>query len=152
MSHDSLSKIHNAHIQVRIAAQRYVKHALIPHHLISSSYSAPKPIEQEEAETVKLPSSLASKIDILSSDPYFSPLIAEDLSELPNTYVIACEYDVLRDDAILYARRLSAAGVEVETRVVMGAWHGIMFQATMGSAKKGIQMTNDMAKFIEENV
>lgn len=147
-----LQNEHQKVTKVRNAANRYVKHALIPHHLVSS-YSAPQGTEEASEETdFKLTPNLAAKIDTLSSDPYFSPLLAEDLSDLPSAYVIACQYDVLRDDAILYGRRLSAAGVAVETRVVMGAWHGNMFRTSMGGTKKGIQMTEDMAKFIKENV
>ncbi|XP_066266861.1 neutral cholesterol ester hydrolase 1-like [Branchiostoma lanceolatum] len=48
-------------------------------------------------------------------DPRFAPLMADDadLKGLPPTYVMTCEYDVLRDDGVMYARRLEKARVEV---------------------------------------
>lgn len=44
-------------------------------------------------------------------NPDFAPLMSSDLSGLPSTLVITCEFDVLRDDGVIYARRLKAAGV-----------------------------------------
>ena len=48
-------------------------------------------------------------------DPFFSPLLAPDdlLAGSPHTYITACQYDVLRDDARWYARRLQHVGVTV---------------------------------------
>ena len=125
-----------------------MKHSLVPQHLIQPSYSAPPSNTQE----VELPANWAAKIDIISSNPYFSPLVADDLTDLPQAYIIACQYDVLRDDAILYGRRLSAAGVETETRVDVGAWHGIMFRISYFNMKKGEAMTAEMCKYIEDTV
>ena len=110
------------------------------------------PADDRDAGVPVLPSSLASKIDVLSGDPYFSPLIGADLTDLPKAYVIACEYDVLRDDAILYSRRLNDAGVEAELRIGEKAWHGIMFRTNMGAMKKGDKMTEEMVAFISDFV
>ena len=88
----------------------------------------------------------------MSGDPYFSPLIGEDLTDLPKAYVIACEYDVLRDDAILYSRRLKDAGVEAELRIGEKAWHGIMYRGNLVAMRKGDKMTADMVAFISDSV
>ena len=139
-------------VQVRNAAKRYVRHALVPHHLIPSSYSAPEYNDEPNSPSIEMPAGLAAKLDILAADPYFSPLVADDLSDLPRAFIIACEYDVLRDDGILYGRRLSAEGIEVETRVEKGAWHGIAFKHELDVMKRGNQISADMLKFIKENV
>ncbi|MFI1912487.1 alpha/beta hydrolase [Nocardia sp. NPDC020380] len=54
---------------------------------------------------------------------YASPARATDLSGLPPAFVLVCDMDPLRDEALDYARRLMDAGVPVTVRNVPGAWH-----------------------------
>ena len=50
--------------------------------------------------------------DILQ--PYFSPLLVQDLSNLPPALIITCEYDPLQDQAQMYAERLQEAKIPVK--------------------------------------
>lgn len=50
------------------------------------------------------------------SDPYAMPLLAEDVSGLPPTFITAAAHDPLRDDATAFEQRLREAGVEVMLR------------------------------------
>jgi len=59
--------------------------------------------------------------------PYAAPARAQDLSGLPPAYVMTCEHDPLRDEAIIYAMRLMAAGVQVELHNYPGTVHGFDF-------------------------
>lgn len=61
-------------------------------------------------------------------EPTFSPLLAENaiIRKLPQTYILTCEYDVLRDDGILYKERLEANGVQVSWYHVRDGFHGIV--------------------------
>ncbi len=59
--------------------------------------------------------------------PYAAPARADDLSGLPPAYVMTCEHDPLRDEAIVYAMRLMAAGVPVELHNYPGTVHAFDF-------------------------
>uniref|UniRef100_A0A3Q3H140 Neutral cholesterol ester hydrolase 1 n=1 Tax=Labrus bergylta TaxID=56723 RepID=A0A3Q3H140_9LABR len=55
-----------------------------------------------------------------------SPLLAgpEVLAKCPRAYVLTCEHDVLRDDGMMYARRLQDAGVTVTNHHYEDGFHG----------------------------
>ena len=55
---------------------------------------------------------------------YAAPARATDVSRLPPTYIVAAEFDPLRDENIAYAVRLLEAGVPVELHVYSGTFHG----------------------------
>lgn len=65
---------------------------------------------------------LRSPID--ATDPYASPLLAEDLSNLPPALIISSEFDPLQMDGSRYANRLADAGVAVTFTLGEGQVHG----------------------------
>ena len=62
------------------------------------------------------------------SDPYASPIRAEDLSGLPDATVIVAECDVLRDEAEDYAAAMQKAGVDTRLTRYEGVLHGFNCQ------------------------
>jgi acetyl esterase len=56
--------------------------------------------------------------------PYAAPSRATDLAGLPPAYVSTMEFDPLRDEGILYALDMLAAGVSVELHSFPGTFHG----------------------------
>ncbi|XP_008121366.2 arylacetamide deacetylase-like 4 [Anolis carolinensis] len=62
-------------------------------------------------------------------NPMFSPLLAEDdiIRQLPETFLITCEYDTVRDDGILYKKRLEDNGVPVTWHHIEDGFHGITY-------------------------
>ncbi|XP_015275448.1 PREDICTED: arylacetamide deacetylase-like 3 [Gekko japonicus] len=60
----------------------------------------------------------------------FCPLLSTDdiIRQLPETFLLTCEYDVLRDDGLLYKKRLEDNGVPVTWHHLKTGFHGIMYQ------------------------
>ena len=59
-------------------------------------------------------------------DPYFAPLMTKDLSGLPKALVYTVAQDILKDESILYAKRLKAAGNDVEHYHNRGGFHALI--------------------------
>jgi acetyl esterase len=55
-----------------------------------------------------------------------SPLLASDLAGLPAATILTADQDALRDDGLLYARRLEQAGVRVRATNYVGMPHGFL--------------------------
>ncbi|XP_064418323.1 neutral cholesterol ester hydrolase 1 [Latimeria chalumnae] len=84
-----------------------------------------------------------------------APLIAEKevLHLLPKTYILTCEHDVLRDDGIMYAKRLEAAGVEVTHDHYEDGFHGCMiFGIWPIYFTVGARTTENYIKWLDQNL
>ncbi|XP_063001235.1 arylacetamide deacetylase-like 4 [Elgaria multicarinata webbii] len=57
-----------------------------------------------------------------------SPLLAEDavLQQQPDTFILTCEFDVLRDDGLLYRKRLEDNGVRVSWCHLKDGFYGVL--------------------------
>jgi len=64
-------------------------------------------------------------------NPLASPTAASDLDGLPASLVIVAEYDVLRDEGIQFARRMSDAGVPTTLEHCDGMLHGFVHFAAL---------------------
>ena len=56
--------------------------------------------------------------------PYAAPARASDLSRLPSAFIDVSSTETFRDEAITYAHKLWAAGVQAELHVWPGGFHG----------------------------
>jgi len=76
--------------------------------------------------------------------------MAEDLTNLPTAYIFTAEYDVLRDDAFLYASRLREYGVKVIHHLAEFGFHGILtFEPGWPEIQK---LVDELAKHVSDNL
>ena len=67
-------------------------------------------------------------------NPYVSPTLAKDFSNLPPAYVITAGYDILRDEGHAYALKLIKAGVPVTIRCYKEFMHGFFTMDAVSDA------------------
>ena len=112
-----------------MAANRHIpadvrKSVISPHvsgDLLSSDFRKPKSEVPEVTEPVN--TTLYEKIAAILVDPLFCPLMADDVSEVAPAFIHAAEFDVLRDDGLLYIAKLFKAGVRVQGYLSEGGYH-----------------------------
>ena len=79
--------------------------------------------------------------------------MADDLTDLPPSYVLTAEFDTLRDEGILYAQRLEEAGGVVVHDYFAKGWHG-MVSGLDGVFSFDItkHAMNNITRFIEKQI
>ena len=82
-------------------------------------------------------------------NPDFAPLMREDLQGLPEAYILKAQFDVLRDECIIYAKRLEEAGVKVTWKHYMNGFHG-MFGPLISPSE--LEASEDFMTFISKNL
>lgn len=84
------------------------------------------------------------------SDPDVSPLLAEDVSGVPPTIVIAAAFDPLRDEAAAYAERLRQARVPVRYHCYPDMLHGFALMTELSAASQAA--TEEIARQIGQTL
>lgn len=67
-----------------------------------------------------------------------APAREQDLAGLPPACITAMEFDPLRDEALIYAQRLLAAGVSAEIHCYPGTFHGSSMVVDAALSKRGV--------------
>lgn len=109
------SSLHHSNITPELRARLDWTVLLSPKH--KKSYK-PLTVEKGSQGAVK---EVPGLLDVRAS-----PLLAgpEVLAKGPRAYVLTCEHDVLRDDGLMYARRLQDAGITVTNDHYEDGFHG----------------------------
>lgn len=83
--------------------------------------------------------------DVLN--PYFSPLLLEDLSGMPETLIVTAEYDPLRDAAETMVSRMQESGVRATGIRVNGTIHGFLaFRHLLPVADSVLKMVSSLIR------
>lgn len=75
-----------------------------------------------------------------------APICNDDLSGMPDTFIITAEYDPLRDEGMAYAEKLRHANVQVTERLYPKMIHG--FVQMGGVIDQGKEALTDIAAYI----
>ena len=140
--------------------QAMMKNQHMPHgsmhlfKLVNWSTFLPEEYKKNHVYTEPIIGKLNPSYSILL-DSRLSPLAANEsqLRNLPLTYILTCEHDILRDDGLMYVSRLQNVGVKVSHDHMEDGIHGgLSFMAAPFYLKLGIRIKDKYINWLEENL
>nr|XP_054770902.1 neutral cholesterol ester hydrolase 1-like [Lytechinus pictus] len=123
--------------------QRNINHSLVPKELFPDFYKPPPNNTGSDA--------LWEKLKDVYMDPRHDPLMRDDLRGMPDSFIATCGFDCIRDDGIMYAKRLEQAGNHVEWVNYNGCFHGVLWQGWI-NFKNGRKMLEDGLAYAKEHL
>lgn len=98
------------------------------------------------AEQIRWFHDMYHKEDTDVLNPYFSPLLHNDHTGLPEAIIVTGEYDPLRDQGEAYVSKLRGSGVQVTGILASGMIHGFAsFLNVVPAAKNMVSMVGSLA-------
>ena len=88
------------------------------------------------------------------TDPRFCPMLVPNVTGVANAYVIAAQYDVLRDEAVMYAHRLLESKVKVKLKHYPNAFHGFFMFSGGGwlTFRDSVEAMDDLVQFLNLHI
>ena len=116
----------NAHISSNALEQfgDMISHTFLPKALVADDY---KPHRSKVSEAI-----VSKELEECVTNPYNFPLMHDDLADLAPAFILTEEFDVLRDDGLIYAKRLGRFDVNVTLINDRKGFHA-MFSLMSGS-------------------
>ncbi|XP_077192408.1 arylacetamide deacetylase-like 4 [Paroedura picta] len=117
----------NAHVPefMKMKYKKWLSADCIPEEFKIRGYKPPSPVpfSKELYEQVRL-----------SDETMLSPILDEDaiVQQLPQTYLLTCEYDLIRDDGLLYKKRLEDNKVPLTWNHLKDGFHGVIMFVDTG--------------------
>uniref|UniRef100_A0A0K0ECS5 Abhydrolase_3 domain-containing protein n=1 Tax=Strongyloides stercoralis TaxID=6248 RepID=A0A0K0ECS5_STRER len=116
--------------------------SLLPEEILNSKYYKPKTYPPPDAK-------FAETFSKAAFNPEFAPLFSSDEETIGmcDAMVVTCQYDVLRDEGILYAKKLKRLGVNTEWKNYNKAYHGIF---TIKGCELQEEIFNDVVNYVRK--
>ncbi|XP_054980215.1 arylacetamide deacetylase-like 2 [Sorex araneus] len=121
--------------------------------LVNWSTLLPENYKKNHLYTEPVLSSNSSYPQLLNSS--LSPLLASDsqLQNVPLTYVLTCEHDILRDDGLIYITRLRNLGLKVSHDHIEDGVHGALsFTRFPFYLRMGMKVKEKYIRWLKENL
>ncbi|KAL4234236.1 hypothetical protein ACF0H5_005887 [Mactra antiquata] len=81
---------------------------------------------------------VSSAFKNVAGNAQIAPMMAFNVEGVPNTYMVTSQYDVFRDEAIMYTHRLFAADVKVKLEHYRPSFHGFIMFCGYGPIKLNV--------------
>lgn len=82
------------------------------------------------------------------NNPYISPLRAKSFKNLPKTFLITAEYDLVRDEGEKYAKKLKKAGNDIIFKKIDGVMHGYFLH--LSKIERAKELIDDISEYLIE--
>ncbi|KAH9512339.1 hypothetical protein Btru_039216 [Bulinus truncatus] len=144
---------HNLHISPQMRESKLSNYVSVD--LLPKMFRAPK--RTPPPVTSSFDSNVFSQVKGIVTNPLFSPLMSSNLTGLPPTFIHSSEFDLTRDDALLFSRRLQDSGVRVKIHFGHGGFHCDTLTVLLGkpfwvqSGKMAFTSACDFIKTIFKN-
>lgn len=119
----------SAALRLAEAGRRQVAGLALAYPMLAREPSPPACRTEAHAPMLSLDETIAYRDAYLAGrdpEPWTFPADAPSLDGLPPTFLLAAEHDPLRDDATVFAERLTAAGGSAELLIGRGLVHGFL--------------------------
>lgn len=90
---------------------------------------------------------MAKKLSPFVNNPDLCPILGQNLEGLPSALIMTAGVDILRDEGVMYAKRLKQFNVPTKWNHYESAFHGVI---NMPKSKQRRQMLNDIHSHLSE--
>ncbi|VDK49994.1 unnamed protein product [Anisakis simplex] len=125
--------------------QKLIGRELLPAAVLKNPYGHKK-IDSNKAEPDE---ELCALFERHGFDADFAPILGDNLTGLSPAMIITAGYDILRDEGMLYAKRLQSFKVAVQLNHYPAAYHGIMH---MPSSMQRKQIVDDIIEYLQNHL
>lgn len=142
--------VDNEHTLPFVKASKYFS-------LIDSKKHIPNHLSVTNRSSIQTPyfnSTVGKSVQNLITNDTLSPILMENLQGIPNAYIITSQYDVVRDEGIMFASRLHEAKVRVKLKHYKDGFHGFFLFSSSGlfHLKLADEAVGELERFIHVKV